>query len=157
LKNLFHPIFDLLAATLTTFHGWGALWWLSIAMLAARRDHETARRARGRPLGGFLPALVQLPIFMAYYFTIQRFEALDSFRTGGLFWFQDLTVADPYLILPVAYILTVMDAQEIAIRGATPQQKNLCASCPWSSACSASPPTSSSTGLPPTSSRSSRT
>jgi hypothetical protein len=23
LKDLFHPLFDLLAATLTTFHGWG--------------------------------------------------------------------------------------------------------------------------------------
>ena len=33
LKNLFHPLFDLLAATLTTFHGWGAPWWLSVVML----------------------------------------------------------------------------------------------------------------------------
>ena len=33
LKNLFHPLFDLLASTLTTFHGWGAPWWLAVVML----------------------------------------------------------------------------------------------------------------------------
>lgn len=33
LRDVFDPLFDLLAATLTTFHGWGAPWWLSIMML----------------------------------------------------------------------------------------------------------------------------
>ena len=33
LRNVFDPLFDLLALTLTTLHGWGAPWWLSIVML----------------------------------------------------------------------------------------------------------------------------
>jgi YidC/Oxa1 family membrane protein insertase len=33
LRALFDPLFDLMAATFTTFHGWGAPWWLSIVML----------------------------------------------------------------------------------------------------------------------------
>ena len=33
LRNVFYPLFNLLALTLTTFHGWGAPWWLSIVML----------------------------------------------------------------------------------------------------------------------------
>jgi len=167
LRDLFDPLFDLLAATLTTFHGWGAPWWLSVAMLtlavrvllfpltirqAARvrkirelkpemdeintRHKDDPRKRREEitklhaeykvnPLGGLLPALVQLPIFVALYYTIKRFEALDSFRAGGLFWFQDLTAADPYLMLPAAYVLTMMAAQEITIRNTAAGQKNL--------------------------------
>jgi YidC/Oxa1 family membrane protein insertase len=167
LKNLFHPLFDLLAATLTTFHGWGAAWWLAVVMLTlvvrillfplTFRQVKSVRRMqelkpdldeiraqykddpkkqqqeqmklygeRGiNPLGGCLPLFVQLPIFIVLYQTIKQFEHLESFRTGGLLWFQDLTVADPYFILPVAYVLTMRGSQELTIRRTAPQQKNL--------------------------------
>ncbi len=77
------------------------------------------------PLGGCLPVFVQLPIFLVLYYTIKEFESLESFRTGGLFWFQDLTAADPYYILPVLYIVTMMAAQEISARHAAPEQRQL--------------------------------
>ena len=77
------------------------------------------------PIGGCLPALVQLPIFLILYYTIKEFETLDSFRTGGLLWFQDLTVADPFHILPVLYVATMMASQEISARRAAPEQRKL--------------------------------
>lgn len=77
------------------------------------------------PLGGCLPALVQLPIFLVLYYTIKEFETLESFRTGGLFWFQDLTAADPYFILPVFYVATMMASQEVTIRRTNPEQKQI--------------------------------
>lgn len=167
LRNLFHPLFDLLTVTLTTFHGWGAPWWLSVVMLTVVvrallfpltfRQVKSVRRMqelkpdldgiraqykddpkkqqqeqmklygeRGiNPLGSCLPLFIQLPIFIVLYQTIKRFEHLESFRTGGLLWFQDLTVADPFFILPVAYVLTMMASQELTIRRTAPQQKNL--------------------------------
>jgi len=167
LRNLFDPLFNLLGATLTTFHGWGAPWWLAIIMLTVvvrtllfpltvrqvknmRRMQELKPdmdeiRARYKddpqkqqqemmklygerkvnPLGGCLPLVVQLPIFIALYYTIKQFEHLESFRTGGLLWFQDLTIADPFFILPVAYVLTMMASQELTIRRTAPQQKHL--------------------------------
>lgn len=82
------------------------------------------------PLNGCLPALVQLPIFLVLYYTIKEFEGLESFRTGGLFWFQDLTAADPYFILPVFYVATMMAAQEVTIRRTDPQQKQLMRAMP---------------------------
>ena len=82
------------------------------------------------PLNGCLPALVQLPIFLVLYYTIKEFEGLESFRTGGLFWFQDLTAADPYFILPVFYIATMMAAQEVTIRRTNPQQKGIMRTMP---------------------------
>ncbi len=33
LRDLFDPLFNIMGFTLQTFHGWGAPWWLSIAML----------------------------------------------------------------------------------------------------------------------------
>lgn len=73
------------------------------------------------PLGGCLPVVVQLPIFLVLYYTIREFEALDSFRTGGLFWFTDLTAPDTLYILPVLYVATMMASQEVTLRN-TPMQ-----------------------------------
>lgn len=77
------------------------------------------------PLGGCLPILVQMPVFITLYYTIKAFEHLESFRTGGLLWFPDLTVPDPYFILPVLYVLTMMASQEITIHNIAPEQRKL--------------------------------
>ena len=83
-------------------------------------------RERGaNPLGGCLPILVQLPIFLVLYYTIRQFDKLESFRTGGLLWFQDLTVYDPLYILPVLYIATMMISQEIASQNVAPEQRRI--------------------------------
>lgn len=98
-----------------------------------RQQEETMKLYGERkvsPLGGCLPALIQLPIFLVLYYTIKEFETLESFRTGGLFWFQDLTASDPYFILPVFYVLTMMASQEVTIRRTDPQQKQIMRAMP---------------------------
>lgn len=80
---------------------------------------------RFNPLGGFLPILIQMPVFITLYYTIKHFETLESFRSGGLLWFKDLTAADPYYALPVLYVLTMMASQEITLRSTASQQKRL--------------------------------
>jgi YidC/Oxa1 family membrane protein insertase len=77
------------------------------------------------PLSGCLPIFVQIPIFLVLYYTIMEFERLESFRTGGLLWFQDLTVADPFYVLPVLYIATMMISQEIAMKNTAPEQRRI--------------------------------
>jgi YidC/Oxa1 family membrane protein insertase len=167
LRNMLDPLFVLMGATLSTFHGWGAPWWLSIVMLTIvvrtllfpityrqvksmrrmqelkpemdsirteykddvqKQREEIAKLYQERkvnPLGGCLPLLIQLPIFLVLYYTIRHFDTLESFRTGGLFWFQDLTQPDHLFILPVLYVLTMMASQEITIRNTAPQQAQL--------------------------------
>ena len=80
---------------------------------------------RVNPLGGCLPIFVQIPIFLVLYYTIRQFDKLDSFQTGGLFWFKDLTLADPLFILPGVYVLTMMASQELAMRNTVAQQKQI--------------------------------
>jgi YidC/Oxa1 family membrane protein insertase len=77
------------------------------------------------PLGGCLPIFIQLPIFLVLYYTIRHFDTLESFRTGGLLWFQNLTQPDHLFILPGLYILTMMASQELTIRNTATQQKQL--------------------------------
>jgi len=167
LRNLLDPLFSLMGATLSTFHGWGAPWWLAIVMLTIvvrtllfpityrqvknmrrmqdlkpdmdrirteykddmqKQRQEMAKLYQERqvnPLGGCLPIFIQFPIFIVLYYTIRHFDTLESFRTGGLLWFADLTQPDHLFILPVLYILTMMASQELTIRNTATQQKQL--------------------------------
>ena len=62
------------------------------------------KERRVNPLAGFLPVLVQVPVFITMYYVIRGHEeTFPSFASGGLFWFADLTRADPYFILPVVF------------------------------------------------------
>ncbi|KAM5194287.1 mitochondrial inner membrane protein OXA1L [Mantella aurantiaca] len=55
------------------------------------------------PLRGFLVPLVQAPIFISFFVALRQMASLPvpSMQTGGLWWFSDLSAADPYYVLPV--------------------------------------------------------
>jgi YidC/Oxa1 family membrane protein insertase len=76
------------------------------------------------PLGGCLPLLVQMPIFITMYYVIRSFDQTQpSFASGGILWFKDLTVADPFYILPVLSAVTMLAASEITAKNVDPQQR----------------------------------
>ncbi len=86
------------------------------------------------PLGGCLPILVQMPIFIGIFYVIRQFGGYSlggrtippqypSFHEGGLMWFQNLSVADPYHILPILSALTMLAATEITAHNIDPQQR----------------------------------
>ena len=51
------------------------------------------------PLGGCLPILVQIPVFIALYWVL--LGAVEMRGAPWLGWIKDLSAADPYFILPV--------------------------------------------------------
>ncbi len=83
------------------------------------------------PLGGCLPILVQMPIFIGIFYVIRKFGGqpgysdplYPSFREGGILWFQDLSQMDPTLVLPVLSALTMLAATEITAKNIDPQQR----------------------------------
>ncbi|QIN80570.1 membrane protein insertase YidC [Rubrobacter marinus] len=76
------------------------------------------------PLGGCLPLLVQMPIFITMFYVIRGFgEEHPDFVEGGILWFQDLTQADPFYILPVVSAVTMLAASEITAKNLEPQQR----------------------------------
>ncbi|QEM83661.1 membrane protein insertase YidC [Halomonas binhaiensis] len=51
------------------------------------------------PLGGCLPIVVQMPVFIALYWML--LESVELRHAPFMLWIQDLSVKDPYFILPI--------------------------------------------------------
>ncbi|OBV29916.1 membrane protein insertase YidC [Helicobacter sp. CLO-3] len=51
------------------------------------------------PLGGCLPLLLQIPVFFAIYRVL--YNAVELKSSEWIFWIHDLSVMDPYLVLPI--------------------------------------------------------
>lgn len=69
------------------------------------------------PLGGCLPLLIQMPIFIALYWTFM--EAVELRHAPFFGWIQDLSAQDPYYILPLLmggsmYLLQKMSPTPVA-------------------------------------------
>ena len=76
------------------------------------------------PFGSCLPLLIQMPIFIAMFYVIRGFgETHESFTSGGVLWFKDLSVQDPYYLLPVLSAVTMLAASEITSKHIDPQQR----------------------------------
>lgn len=60
---------------------------------------ELYRKEKINPLGGCLPILVQIPVFIALYWVL--LESVEFRQAPFIFWIKDLATADPYYILPV--------------------------------------------------------
>ncbi|NKB63707.1 MAG: membrane protein insertase YidC [Gammaproteobacteria bacterium] len=51
------------------------------------------------PAGGCLPILVQIPVFMALYWVL--LESVELRQASFMLWLNDLSLPDPYFVLPV--------------------------------------------------------
>jgi len=51
------------------------------------------------PLGGCLPVVVQMPVFLSLYWVL--LESVELRHAPWILWIKDLSAMDPYLILPV--------------------------------------------------------
>lgn len=67
------------------------------------------------PLRGFLIPMVQAPIFISFFIALRKMAYLPvpSLQTGGVLWFPDLTIADPFYILPLAVTGTMFFIVEL--------------------------------------------
>ena len=57
------------------------------------------RKEKVNPLGGCLPILVQIPVFIALYWVL--LESVELRQAPFVFWIHDLSVRDPYFVLPL--------------------------------------------------------
>ncbi|MBS1189870.1 MAG: yidC [Rhodocyclaceae bacterium] len=58
------------------------------------------------PLGGCLPILVQIPVFIALYWVL--LGAVEMRDAPWILWIKDMASADPYYILPVIMVVTMI-------------------------------------------------
>ena len=60
---------------------------------------ELYKKEKVNPLGGCLPILLQMPVFIALYWALM--ESVQLRHSSFLFWIDDLSVMDPYFVLPL--------------------------------------------------------
>jgi YidC/Oxa1 family membrane protein insertase len=69
------------------------------------------KRHKVNPFGGCLPLLLQLPIFFALYATLTK--AIELRCAEFVFWIKDLSVKDPYFVLPILMGITMFLQQKL--------------------------------------------
>ncbi len=60
---------------------------------------EMYRKEKINPIGGCLPILVQMPVFLALYWVLV--ESVELRQAPFMLWIQDLAIRDPIFVLPL--------------------------------------------------------
>ena len=66
---------------------------------------ELYKKEKINPFGGCLPMLVQMPVFIALYWVL--LESVELRHAAFGLWLKDLSVRDPYFILPLLMAATM--------------------------------------------------
>ncbi|PNG13488.1 membrane protein insertase YidC [Stutzerimonas stutzeri] len=72
---------------------------------------ELYKKEKINPLGGCLPILVQMPVFLSLYWVL--LESVEMRQAPWMFWITDLSIKDPFFILPIIMGLTMFIQQQL--------------------------------------------
>jgi YidC/Oxa1 family membrane protein insertase len=81
---------------------------------------ELYRTEKINPLGGCLPIVVQIPVFIALYWVL--LASIELRHAPWLGWIHDLSAPDPYFILPVIYAISMLVQTRLNPQPADPVQ-----------------------------------
>jgi YidC/Oxa1 family membrane protein insertase len=96
---------------------------LSQAMMKMYKEEKV------NPLGGCLPILVQIPIFIALYWVL--LESVELRQAPFILWIDNLSVRDPYFILPILNAVFMIATQRLTpMVGMDPLQQKMMQAMP---------------------------
>lgn len=72
---------------------------------------EMYKREKVNPLGGCLPIMVQIPVFISLYWVL--IETVEIRQAPFFLWIQDLSAQDPFYLLPVLYGISMKIQQSL--------------------------------------------
>lgn len=81
---------------------------------------ELYRKEKINPLGGCLPMLVQIPVFLALYWVL--FSSVELRQAPFILWIKDLAVPDPFYVLPILMGLSMFIQQRLSPAPPDPTQ-----------------------------------
>ncbi len=102
---------------------------------ALRERHGDDKQALGKatmdfyktekinPLGGCLPTIVQIPVFIALYYVL--IESVQLRQAPFILWIRDLSVHDPYYILPILMGVSMFVQQKLSPPPPDPTQAKM--------------------------------
>ncbi|MBR7888115.1 membrane protein insertase YidC [Marinomonas sp. A79] len=81
------------------------------------------KKEKINPLGGCLPILVQMPVFLSLYWVLM--ESVELRHAPFFLWINDLSVMDPYFILPILMGLSMLGQQMLNPTPPDPMQARI--------------------------------
>lgn len=81
------------------------------------------RESKVNPLGGCLPMLLQLPIFFALYRVLGN--SIELYQAPFMLWIHDLSLKDPFYVLPILMGVTMFIQQKITPTTMDPAQAKI--------------------------------
>ncbi len=90
---------------------------------------EMYKKEKINPLGGCLPILVQIPVFIALYWVL--LESVEMRQAPFIFWLDNLSAPDPYFILPLVMGLSMFIQQKLNPAPVDPLQQKMMMSLPF--------------------------
>ena len=82
------------------------------------------QKEKVNPMGGCLPILVQIPVFIALYWVL--LESVELRQAPFMLWLQDLSSPDPYFILPAINAAAMIMTQRLSpTPGMDPMQQKI--------------------------------
>ena len=89
---------------------------------------EIYKKEKINPLGGCLPMIVQIPVFISLYWVL--LESVELRQAPFMLWIQDLSTKDPYYVLPVIMGLSMFVQQKLNPPPMDPIQQKIMAFLP---------------------------
>lgn len=90
---------------------------------------EMYKKEKVNPLGGCLPILVQIPIFIALYWVL--LESVELRQAPFILWIDNLSVRDPYFVLPLLNAAFMFATQRLTpMVGMDPLQQKMMTAMP---------------------------
>lgn len=86
------------------------------------------KREKVNPLGGCLPILVQIPVFIALYWVLV--ESVQLRQAPFMFWIRDMSIPDPFYVLPLIMGVTMFIQQKLSPAPPDPIQAKVMMSLP---------------------------
>ncbi len=94
-----------------------------IKLKLAKRPWNFIDKKKINPLGGCLPIIIQIPVFIALYWVL--LESVELRQAPFIFWIKDLATADPYHILPIIMGATMLIQQRLNPAPPDPMQAKI--------------------------------
>jgi YidC/Oxa1 family membrane protein insertase len=84
---------------------------------------ELYKTEKINPLGGCLPIVVQIPVFIALYWVL--LESVEMRHAPFVLWIRDLSSPDPYFVLPILMGLSMYGQQLLNPQPPDPMQRRI--------------------------------
>ena len=90
---------------------------------------ELYKNEKINPLGGCLPILVQIPVFIALYWVL--LASVETRNAPWILWVHDLATPDPWFVLPVVMVITMIVQYKLNPTPPDPVQAKVMALMPY--------------------------